>query len=68
MPRDGWPETPAFVEWLETNGRAVILGAEELRGGDILAKLQAVCAMPKPPVPAPTGVAEVAAEIAKRLQ
>ena len=68
VPRDGWPETPAFVEWLATNGRAVILEEEELRGGDILSKLQAVCAMPAPPLPAPSGVAEVAAEITKRLQ
>lgn len=65
--RDGWPETPAFVEWLAINGRAVILEEEELRGGDILSKLQAVCAMPVPPTPSPSGVADVAAEIAKRL-
>ena len=68
VPREGWPETPAFVEWLATNGRAVLLGEEELPSGDILAKLQTVCAMPAPPLPAPSGVAEVAAEIAKRLQ
>jgi hypothetical protein len=67
VPRAGWPETPAFVEWLATNGRAVILDEEELRSGDILAKLEAVCAMPAPPAPAPSGVAEVVAEIAKRL-
>ena len=69
VPRDGWPETPAFVEWLETNGRAVILEEEKLRGGEILAKLQAVCAMPKlAGFPRQRGVAEVAAEIAKRLR
>jgi hypothetical protein len=68
VPRESWPETPAFVEWLATNGRAVILEEKESRSGDILAKIEAVCAMLLPPVPAPSGVAEVAAELAKRLQ
>lgn len=67
VPRGGWPETPAFIEWLATNGRAVLLEERELRSGDILAKLQAVCAMAAPPLPAPSGVAEVAAEITNRL-
>jgi len=68
VPREGWPETPAFLDWLSRNGRVLILEECELREGDFLSKLRALQDMPAPPAPAPTGATEVADEIMKRLR
>jgi hypothetical protein len=59
--REGWPEEPPLREWLARHGRTSMLTEEKLRAGDFLAEVKAVCAMPAPPVPDPTGIAEVAA-------
>lgn len=67
LPRKHWPETPAFVNWLEQHGRMLPLSEEKLRSGDFLGEINEVLRMRSPPIPPATGAAEVAAILAARL-
>ena len=67
LPRKDWPETPAFVRWLRQHGRMLTLAEEKLHTGEFLSEVHALRIMPSPPIPAPSGTAEVAAILADRL-
>jgi hypothetical protein len=67
VPRDGWPEQPCLVEWLQRVGRCAAITLGELESGELHEPLEALLAAPaKPPVP-PTGIAEAADYLAALL-
>ena len=58
--RDGWPEEPYLVEWLQQHGRCLEIGRAELYRGDIHAALTALWALPIPVLPEPVGAQQAA--------
>ncbi len=67
LPRPGWPETRTFISWLQQHGRVHPIPEEKLLCGEFLQAIHAVRALPAPPVPKPTGIAQIADELAERI-
>jgi hypothetical protein len=58
--RQEWPEEAPLRKWLVRHGRFLTLTEEKLKSGEFLAEIQFVRSIPSPPIPAPSGVMEVA--------
>jgi hypothetical protein len=65
--RPGWPEETSFWAWLARHGRVLMLTEEKLRSGDFVEEIQAIQAMPSPPIPRPSGIIEAAAVLSEHL-
>jgi hypothetical protein len=63
LPWEDWPETPGLMDWLNRHGRVLTLTDEKLLKGKFLPEVQKVLAMRAPPMPPPSGVAEVIEKI-----
>ena len=62
--RADWPEQDCLIDWLARHGRSRAVPAAALIDGDLQADLEALWAMPAPPLPATGGEAEAARRIA----
>lgn len=58
--RQNWPEEPCLVQWLKQHGACLEVERAALETGDLLEILQRLWALPRPPVPAPSGAVEAA--------
>ena len=67
VPRDGWPEAAALVEWIERRGRALRLAPGQLERGDLREALDELLALPQRAPPVPSGASEAAGILAKLL-
>jgi len=56
--RGDWPEQACLVDWLTARGRALEIAWRDLQRGNIGDALDRLLAAPRPPVPAPVGVAQ----------
>jgi hypothetical protein len=65
--RKGWPGENELRQWLAMHGRFMMLSEEKMRSGDFLAEVEAVRAMPAPPLPDPSGIAEATAILSDLL-
>ena len=65
--RSDWPEQDCLIEWLEQHARCREVGADALRSGDLADTLTELWRRPAPPAPRPTGIAEVADLLDRRL-
>jgi hypothetical protein len=65
--RPDWPESPALVEWLRQNGVCAEISQEQLLRGELEEPLFGLLARPRPTPPTPTGAAEVADWLRRRL-
>ena len=65
--RDGWPEQPELVAWLEAHGRSREIPQAALAGGGLAAELETLWARPVPSRPYPTGADEAAAILLEQL-
>jgi hypothetical protein len=65
--RKGWPGECELRQWLAKHGRFMMLSEQKMRSGDFLAEVQVAHAMPATPVPAASGIAEVAAILSELL-
>lgn len=67
LPRGDWPEEPYLVDWLQRNGRCLAVGRGALERGDLAGALHALWKQPAPPPAEPTGIADAARRLARRL-
>jgi len=65
--RDGWPEEPHLVRWLERHGRCEELPLPSLAEGRFAEAVQRIIDRPAPMRPQPTGVEEAARLVLERL-
>ncbi|SDG63273.1 hypothetical protein [Propionivibrio dicarboxylicus] len=65
--RTDWPEQDCLIEWLEQHARCREVGADALRSGDLADTLTELWRLPAPTPPRPTGIAEVAELLDRRL-
>jgi len=65
--RTDWPEQDCLIEWLEQHARCREVDTENLHSGDLADTLNALWRLPAPPTPRPTGIAEVADLLDRRL-
>lgn len=65
--RHDWPEEPWLVKWLGTHGVSREVSHEQLQSGELADALEALWAMPRPPLPLATGADEVARILAPML-
>ncbi|MFO1435930.1 MAG: hypothetical protein U1F34_06105 [Gammaproteobacteria bacterium] len=68
VPREVWPEAPHLVAWLECEARCLRLEKHDLEHGNILPPLEALWALPKRPIVAPSGIDETASILQERLK
>ncbi|WPL17788.1 hypothetical protein Thiowin_02830 [Thiorhodovibrio winogradskyi] len=71
VPRDGWPETQALVDWLHQQMTAAVIAPEQLARGDIPGPIAALLEQArldaKPPV-VPTGIEQTLERLLPWLQ
>jgi len=65
--RDGWPEEPTLVEWLQRNGRCESLPRAALQDGSFVPALERVRRLSAPLPPAPDGVKAAVRLLLERL-
>ena len=58
--RNGWPEEPCLVDWLQRHGRCVEIDRSRLEQGEVLEHLETLWALPAPPPVAPSGITQAA--------
>jgi len=56
--RPDWPEEPCLIDWLHGHARAAEISRAQAMRGDLLPALDALWALPAPPPPAATGIAQ----------
>ena len=67
LPRGGWPESAALLDWLKRHGRCIEVSLAQARSGDLAGALEALWAQPAPPRPNPDGAGTVAADLERWL-
>ena len=65
--RDGWPESPALLEWLQQHGVCREISRVQAEQGDIAADLSWLFGQPRKQPITPNGTMQVAAWLANRL-
>jgi hypothetical protein len=65
--RPDWPESPALVEWLQRHGTCREVAREQLERGAIAEPLFELWSAPVPAAPDPTGAAQAAEWLMRRL-
>lgn len=65
--RPDWPEEPYLAAWLHRHTRAAAISQQSLLGGDFLAALEALCALPAGPPLRPNGARQVADRVLAML-
>lgn len=65
--RDDWPEQDCLIDWLNKNARCDEISETALMSGRLAEALADLWQQPLPPLPKPTGIADVAKLLADRL-
>lgn len=65
--RDGWPEQPCLIEWLNGCGCSLKLDAVQAKTGNFQKELQYLLSQPKPESIMPTGVDQAVSYLAQFL-
>lgn len=68
LPRPDWPETPWLADWLQANGRALMIEEGLLQAGDVMAALEAVWALPRKASPRVDGAEQAAHRLLQILR
>ena len=66
--RPDWPETKVLAQWLQTHGAGLELSRAELDTGEFGPALEKLLAQPRPACVHPSGVAEAAEWLEKKLR
>jgi hypothetical protein len=67
LPRPDWPETPWLTDWLQANGRALMIDEGLLQAGELLPHLEAAWALPRKAAPKTDGAEQAARRVLQLL-